>query len=203
MLSGGRILFYDEASNYPFQIARNLGFKTYIVELSGHLEFNFFEFISGDDQAIFTPYLLTGLSVFYFNPMGGIIGSNSTNLNRLGTEGQGFKTKKYSLIQMAIPYGIGIKYNFTGFWNFGVEVANRKALTDYLDDVSTTYVNKGLLRVHNGDEAVWMSDLSNPLNPIGIDNKQRGNSQDNDAYLFICFSITYTIRSIECDPIPN
>ena len=210
-LSGARIMYDDQFSKYPYQRARNLRFKSYIVELSGQVEFNFFEFIAGDDQAIFSPYLLTGMSVFYFNPRGEG-SSSSINLSRLGTEGQGFRNKKYSLIQLAIPYGFGIKYNIGGFWNIGVEVANRKVFSDYLDDVSGQYIDKDLLLVHNGDEAVIMSDLSEPLYRAGNTNsvqvgdvvgKQRGNSVDNDAYLFVAISFTYTIRAFICRPIPN
>ena len=200
-ISAGRILGKDNVSSYPFQQVRNLDFNSNLVDVSGTVEFNFFKYITGDKKFKFTPYLLSGLSIFYFSPRSNESGGVNPHLDLYGTEGQGFKRKKYFLVQMAVPYGIGLKYNIGGFWNWGIEVVNHKAFTDYIDDISTTYVDPRLLENHNGEIAVELADKSNPAKPLGIEGKQRGNSRDNDSYLFIGTSITYTIRSVRC-PLP-
>ena len=154
----------------------------------------------GDRVHMFTPYLLAGLSGFFFIPKADL-GTGSLNIygtEGQGLEGQGLKKNKYLLVQMAVPYGIGIRVNFRDFWNFGVEVANRKTFTDYLDDVSTAYVDNDFLEDGNGQIAAILADKSDPAKPIGREGKQRGNSRDNDSYLFMAISFTYTIRYIRC-----
>jgi hypothetical protein len=199
VLSFGTVEAHDNLSKYPFQQERNLYFKSNILEASFMMEFHFFKYLTGNYKTMFTPYLTGGIGMLHFNPkLEGETNYDPDELEFYGTEGQGFVQDKYSLTTFTIPYGIGIKYWIGGFWNVGAEISKRKAMTDYLDDVSGIYVDKTLLESYNGIDAVNLSDRSTPSNPVGLLDKQRGNRLDNDDYLFIGVWITYTIRTVAC-----
>ena len=50
--------------------------------------------------------------------------------------------KPYNLTQFAIPFGGGIKFRVSENVVLAYEVGFRKTFTDYLDDVSTFYVDQ-------------------------------------------------------------
>ena len=62
----------------------------------------------------------------------------------LGTEGQGDSAypdrKPYNTMGFCIPFGVGVKYAINDRMNIGLEITHRFTTTDYLDDVSKTYV---------------------------------------------------------------
>lgn len=198
-ISGGYVGYNDKFSKKIFQQKRNLSFTSPIVELSGQLEFNFFKMEIGDDFKRFSPYLFGGFGVFYFNPKTG-----GEKLKKYGTEGQDLQIyperNKYSLIQPTVLYGGGLKYRpKKSFWTIGIEAGNRKTFTDYLDDASTVYPDKFALASERGVRAVELSDRSGETGDIiGEEGKQRGDSQRNDSYLFVGFTLTYTLRNIKC-----
>ena len=119
---------------------RNLSFRSNIYELAVTGEFNFIPYdIKNNKIAAF--YLFGGISVFHFNPTAEY-DNDVYYLQKLGTEGQyleGSSTKPYSLFQLAIPMGLGTKFNLNQRSNIGIEVGFRKTFTDYLDDVSSVY----------------------------------------------------------------
>ena len=53
--------------------------------------------------------------------------------------------RKYSLIQPAIPLGIGFKFALNDKWSVGIEYGIRITFTDHIDDVSKTYFDPTLL----------------------------------------------------------
>ena len=52
--------------------------------------------------------------------------------------------KQYSLVQIEVPMGFGAKYYIKDHLYVGMEVLHRKTFTDYMDDVSTTYIDETL-----------------------------------------------------------
>jgi hypothetical protein len=95
------------------------------------------------------PYFILGVGMFKFNPQGQYIAPNGSktwvDLKPLRTEGQGMAShpnqKEYSLTQLNIPYGFGIKYFLSQHASLSLEIVNRKTFTDYIDDVSTSYIS--------------------------------------------------------------
>ena len=85
---------------------------------------------------------------FRFNPKGQYIDPNGNktwvDLKPLRTEGQGIgnhpNRPQYSLTKRNTPYGIGLKYFFSDKFNLSFEIVSRKTFTDYIDDVSRTYI---------------------------------------------------------------
>ena len=73
-------------------------------------------------------------------------------------------------------------------------------MTDYLDDVSTVYPDYDDLESLRGEEAVQLSNRT--LNEIaGLTGKQRGNSTNNDKYLFLGISVMKYFGRLDCPPI--
>ena len=58
------------------------------------------------------------------------------DLQPLKTEGN-----KYNRFILAVPFGLGVKFNISYKVNFGFEIGARKTFTDYLDDVSSQYID--------------------------------------------------------------
>ena len=86
-----------------------------------------------------------------------------------------------------LKYKLNLQNNF----RFGVELNMRKTFTDYLDDVSETYVDKFQLQQASGEEAVHFSDPNNQ----GELGKNRGNANNTDWFYSLGFSLTYVIKT--------
>ncbi len=199
------LLHGDDAyvQNAPFQIARNLRFDSHLLEASGQIELHFLKFVAGSHKNYFSPYLTTGLAVFHFKPTAVAASDDERyNLQDLGTEGEHNDYsghKPYKLWQMAVPVGGGFKYWMAGHWTLFAELTYRNTFTDYIDDVSTTYVNSAFL----GDyaPALELADRSPEVDmspPIGEEGRQRGDSTNKDGYFMFGVGITYTIFSNKC-----
>jgi len=200
-LNAGVVGFEDVASEYPYQQARNLSFQSNLYELSNEVEFNFFRYEKERKEYSFTPYLTTGLSVFYFNPTAEYEGKKY-DLRDLGTEGQknpDGESRPYSRINFAFILGGGFKYSFHPRWTLGMDVGVRRTFTDYLDDVSTVYPAFFANGDGTSEDAENLSDRSAEITEkMGAPGKQRGNTQKKDFYMFSGISITYTIIRERC-----
>lgn len=77
-----------------------------------------------------------------------------TPLKPLATEGQslpGYNTSPYSLVQLVVPAGLGVRYKATENIDVSFEVGFRFTTTDHLDDVSARpYVDPDVLRTYVG-----------------------------------------------------
>ena len=193
--------YSDTYSKNDFQKTRNLSFNTNIWEIALQGDFNFFKFVPGDPEYLFTPYITLGVGVFTYDPYAYLNGKKEF-LRPLGTEGQviGYNGRKpYSTLAMCIPFGVGVKYNISDKMNFSFEIAHRFTNTDYLDDVSTTYI--GATKFSPLSSAGRLQDRSveiNPDNPIGVEGRQRGWSKQKDQYIIAEIGLTYNISSYRC-----
>ena len=193
--------YSDTYSKNEFQKTRNLSFNTNIWEIALQGDFNFFKFIPNDPDYSFTPYITLGVGVFSYDPYTYTNGEKEY-LRPLGTEGQviGYKGRKpYSTLAVCIPLGIGAKFNISEKINFSVEVAHRFTTTDYLDDVSKTYI--GANRFTPLSTASLLQDRSveiDPDNIIGVEGRQRGWSKQKDQYIIAEIGITYNLSTYRC-----
>jgi len=193
----------DRFSTNDSLLARNLAFETKISEFSLVGEYYFFNL---NDQK-FSPYVFGGLAVFHFNPYAFNGSTQKIFLQPLSTEGQGLSQyadrKPYSLTQLALPFGGGIKYAFTDNLRLGLELGVRKLFTDYLDDVSTTYVDASDLLAAKGQLAVDMSYRGDEL--VGGNQNypakgaQRGGAAHKDWYYFLGLHLTYRLGGADSD----
>lgn len=181
---------------------RNLSFQSFLSEFSLLGELNVFNL----NRINWTPYGFAGVAVFRFNPYVRD-GGNKIFLHPLTTEGQGLpggEGKVYSLTQLAIPFGGGLKFNLNDDLRLGFEVGLRHLFTDYLDDVSTNYPDAGALLAAKGPTAVALSYRGDEVpgeNAIYPDNgfpgkgATRGNPKTRDWYYFTGFHLTYRLKA--------
>jgi hypothetical protein len=179
----------DDKNNKQVDLrARNLSFKSDIIEASLCVEYNLLE------PEIFDayPYIFGGIGVYHFNSYTYDDSNKKTWLRPLSTEGQGLAAypgrKPYSQTQLCLPFGAGWKWNFSKRYDIIYEIGYRVLFTDYLDDVSKTYVDPQLLLAARGPKAVEVayraqhSAGSYPFQEGPGD--QRGNPNIRDWYFF-------------------
>lgn len=78
----------------------------------------------------------------------------------------------------------------------GVEFGVRKLFTDYLDDVSTTYVDQNLLLLNRGAKAVELAFRGGELKngaTYPADGTQRGGNKAKDWYYFTGITASFRI----------
>ena len=194
-LSFERISGNDKDNKSAFLQARNLSFKSNILEFNLSIEFNL------ADPLVYNqyPYLFAGLGVFHFNPYTYDDNNKKTYLQPLSTEGEGLpdypNRKKYSLIQPCVPIGIGFKWkpkeDSRLQWSY--EFGYRVTFTDYLDDVSKTYVSIETLGLKKGSESAALSYRKIGV-PFSEEGYPRGNSKVKDYYFFTGFRLALKLQ---------
>ncbi len=185
----------DKYNTKTYLQERNLNFTSNISELSlvGDLSlFNLYE-------RKWTPYVFGGVALFHFNPYTTDAGGNRVYLKPLSTEGQGLSqypdSKPYALTQLSLPFGGGFRYAFNDDIRLGVEMGIRKTFTDYLDDLSTNYVDQNDLLTARGQQAVDLAYRGdevpggNPAYPAK--GAQRGGALQKDYYYFTGLTLTF------------
>ena len=180
----------DSLSNIPANKSRNLSFATNIFEFHGGLELNLLPI--DIDRMKVTPYIFGGLALFYYNPFTTAQNGDKVFLRPLSTEGQGIANypdrKQYNLVNVAFPIGGGLKFLIGKTLMITTEVGLRYCATDYLDDVSRSYVNLDTLQAFRGARAAEMSFRGDEV--AGWDGNypnykyQRGDPKANDWYYY-------------------
>ncbi|GAB4238432.1 MAG: hypothetical protein Tsb0034_14040 [Ekhidna sp.] len=212
--------------------ARNLSFRNDIKEFQVGLEIYLLPNYGGPRQRLpLNAYLFVGAAVFHHEPMGKVPefdyqleGVNATTaapqagewvkLRPLETEGTSYKN-----IGISIPVSVGAQFRLPGTeFTAGLEFGIRYLFTDYIDDVSDSYVDldsfdSDLARIMSDRSAVPVSSTGdardlNLLNiqqqngyfretGIGIgsgtDGAVRGNPDNNDMIFMTQIKLSYVI----------
>ncbi len=173
---------------------RNLSFRNQIKELTVVAVFDLFEnngtYIS---RVKWTPYVFVGGSLFLQNPQAiapdyylSVNGAAPekdpyagqwVDLQPLGTEGQysttlkqgdvNFGIKPYSLLQFAIPFGIGARFRLNEVLDLWADIGFRYTFTDYLDDVSKNYVDIGAIQAKDPSMTKLAQAMAYRTNELG------------------------------------
>ncbi|MCX2741344.1 DUF6089 family protein [Pontibacter anaerobius] len=217
------------------RFGRNLSFRSDIKELSAVAIVDLFENRSTfQRRPDFVPYGFLGVAVMHHNPKAyydgnyydashgrqladaNNISSGWYELQPLGTEGQyasgGDYPDPYKRVQIAIPFGLGVRYKIDRYWDLSLEVGWRKTFTDYLDDVSTSYASKADILAGGGENptaAAILADRSagsgftikddvsgTPYSVVkgyGDPGRQRGEKSDDDWYITTGLTINYIL----------
>jgi len=204
-LNKGKIEGYDNAvkdkgGDETFRKERNLQFRSSLLEVYAAAEIYPTVFIERYDglQGKFRPYGLIGIGAFKFRPKGEYFAPDGTSrwvdLQPLRLEGQGMAEypdrKPYKLTQMEIPMGFGFKYYLKENMYVGMEILHRQTFTDYMDDVSTTYIDNNLFANYLTPEQTQMANqlyYRENFVPYSTQTRipndpQRGHAEQNDAY---------------------
>ncbi len=192
---------YGSIGAYDYSVGhrkRNLHFKSHLAEFALTAEIDILPLIMRNRPfGRVSPFLYGGAAVFHFNPKAEL-NDEWHALQPLATEGQGLaeypERTPYSLIQISVPFGLDIRYNIDRKFFMGLDLGFRKTFTDYLDDVSTTYVDNDLIEAATGSIAAQLADRRFGNNGPG---GQRGDSTHQDWYFLFKVYGTYNIMSKE------
>jgi len=199
---------YGHIESIDYIARRNLSFRSMVAEAGARAEFNFFPY--GAHKATLkrsTPYIFVGVGFFKFNPQAlytDPAGGTTAwyDLQPLGTEGQGSAAypdrPKYKLVEVSMPFGLGYRWRVSDNMHLTVEYGWRKTWTDYLDDVSTTYVGADLLNSQGGSMAATLADRSGEVEPgyvngVGV---KRGDDALNDWYSYFGITLTFSAEML-------
>lgn len=189
----------DKYSVEPTLVARNLNFSTSLSELSLTVHYDLLDL----DYFKFTPYLFGGIAVYHFNPYTYDSVYGKVFLKPLSTEGQGLSAyperKPYALTQISFPVGAGIRFRVNDDIAIAWEIGLRKTNTDYLDDLSTTYVDQAYLLSQKGQQAVDLAyrgdELKNNPGVYPQDGTVRGGAVYKDWYYFSGVTATFKVNA--------
>lgn len=133
---------------------RNVHFRNDVKELAVTGIYNFIpQSRSFRNREKLSPYVFAGIAVFHHNPEAKVptdyAGSEASpgewvSLQPLGTEGQGlngYADQPYNLVNVSIPFGVGIRYKLNHYWDLGFETGVRYTFSDHLDDVGGYYAD--------------------------------------------------------------
>jgi len=191
----------DQDNSKSYLKARNLNFTSGITELGLTAQYDLLNF----NRFNLVPYVFGGIGVYHFNPFTYDSAGTKVFLNPLSTEGQGLtgispEIKPYSLTQICIPFGGGLKYRVNEMVNFSFEIGLRKLFTDHLDDLSDKYVDEATLLAQRGPKAVSLAYRGDELksNPgtyptVGT---TRGGVKSKDWYYFTTITASFQLSSL-------
>jgi hypothetical protein len=196
----GKVSGSDQLTGDIYRNNRNLSFTSVIWELSWNYEYYIIRPQPGHIYNIkgakglsaikWDCYVFIGIGGFYYNPK-----AYGIPLRYMGTEGQGIPGSGkfyYSPIALSFPVGFGGSYYVTKSFKIGTEMAYRFTTTDYLDDVSTNYYDKEIIKQYKGELAAFLSDPSSGANPSWTaKGEQRGDPKYKDGFFSILVKITY------------
>jgi len=152
----------DNSSNLSgdrpyYRLVRNLNFRSAVNQ--GIIDFRYeplkVEKKWNKGKWLASPYIGVGIGLFAYNPKTTYMGQD-VELQPLGTEGQGATgyPAKYSLTQICVPAGFGVKfYNPSRKFSLALDINYSYTFTDYLDDVSTNYVNPSVFYTNPNNTA--------------------------------------------------
>lgn len=161
----------------------------------------------------FQPYLLLGVGYFHFKPTAKYIDRAGNdrgyvNLYDLNVEATGLPAEvyaespeKYSLWQLAIPMGLGVRWDIGRRLALGVEYIYRYTFTDYLDNVSGKYVDPALYNTYlDPQKAALAAEMQDKTWQIVHEGKatpgdNRGNPGVKDAYSTFGLTLIFKVPS--------
>lgn len=187
----GSVAADDARATEKDNLLRNQSFKSSINELAVHFEFSLRNL---NRRPVVNPFIYGGAGAFKFNPKA-LYNGRWYELHPLGTEGQNITevtfNKPYSLTGISFPVGIGISIQPSPKWRIRVDYGHHKTNTDYIDDVSTFYVDSALLA--SAPYGLLTVALANrrlePLYPPA--GRSRGNPKMKDSYSHIGISVIF------------
>ncbi|MBL1408645.1 type IX secretion system protein PorG [Sphingobacterium faecale] len=198
---------YVSASDQDFknQKQRSFHFHNQVSELAITAEFNFFKYIAGRQVNRYTPYFIGGIAAIKHDPyITSARWPKKVLLRELHLEADKEGNPiTFSKFAVAIPLGIGFKYNIKGPWSIGAESIYRIAMSDNIDGISQYYLhpskvalpktNKNNLTIN---DITFLADPSQNL--VQNHGRARGDGKKLDGYMTAGITLTYTIISKKC-----
>ena len=186
---------------------RNLQFKSTITELALISELHILPALfKNSGSLLLSPYLAAGIGFFNYTPQAKLY-NVWIDLRSLHTEGEGFAEyagrHMYKTISWCVPVGAGVKYDPSGLITLRFEILYRFTGTDYLDDVSNTYIDPALFSKYLTPTAaalaVKLYDRSAELSggSKNSNNAIRGNPANKDAFFSLLLKISIALGRVQ------
>jgi hypothetical protein len=156
---------------------------------------------------------MLGVAYFHFKPTAKYIDRDGhdrgyVNLYELNVEGTGLPGEvyadsppKYSLWQLAVPMGLGVRWDIGRRLALGIEYMYRYTFTDYLDNVSGKYVDPAIYNTYlTPDRAALAAEMQDKSWQITHEGKNapgdmRGNPSVKDAYSTFGLTLIFKVPS--------
>jgi hypothetical protein len=174
------------------------GFSSFLAEIGAFGEYNFFNYRNPKSRYIFgTPYLFGGPSFALMqNGITDEFEQDSIYLSNLPPEYQlRFNSAQKIVFIPGFVLGVGYKQQIGQYFNLGLQASGRFLFTDEFDRVSDREKSSTWKRDDTGTPLLDAE--GNPINTPVL-RRQLGNKFDRDAYFYLGFSLTYTIKEIIC-----
>lgn len=189
---------------------RNLSFRSNVFE--GYVSAVFYPamfFESEYELRTIVPFVSIGIGAFHFDPQANLNGA-WVNLQPLSLEGQGFPEypdrKPYSLNSLFIPASFGVKCYLNNKFAISAGLNFRKTFTDYVDDISTTYIDPDLFTTYlSPDKALLAQQLyQRSLKPEKVHpDLPKANSTTTDTYHNFFISLNIRLNGSDGFNSPN
>jgi hypothetical protein len=194
----GTVSGSDQSSYNVAYRNRNLSFSSDIYELSAVAGININQlFWQSLDKYNLRLFINGGVAFFHFNPKT-LLNDKWIALNPVGTEGQNmemYKENRYSLYQWSIPVGLMVEFDLYKQYKMGLEVSPRITFTDYLDDVSTFYINRDEMLASGNELGALLSNRQGELLDQNVNvetGTKRGDNNKTDWYSFLSVYLRYS-----------
>ncbi len=166
---------------------RNLSFRSRNFEGYAGIMYEMFDVENPmrGQGLIINPYLWAGLGFTTFSPY--------TTLNNNTYYLRNFKTEDvaYSSATAVFPLGAGVRFEISRRVGLSLEGSYRFTLSDYMDDVSTTYIGSAnitdAVRAQLADRG---PEVGQPFREAGI---KRGNPARKDGYATVMLKFEYLL----------
>jgi len=199
----GKLSGDDKYANTIERKTRNLSFVSPLYEYGLYVDLKINKIWKSLNKYKINLYYSTGISLFTFNPKTWY-NNRLVDLHPLGTEGQNipkYAANKYKLTQIAIPFGIVIDFDVTNRLGLGLEVSPRKTFTDYLDDVSSFYINYHEMISYGNILGAKLSNRQGEYYKTEVvileTGTQRGDPKNNDWYTHFTIYGKYRFGKIQ------
>jgi len=201
VVNGADSLINNKGGQERWRVYRNNSFRSNIYELSLTGELRLLTLLDPTHSVHrFSPYLGLGVGMFHFNPQVPLDGK-WIYVRPLHLEGQGFAEypdrKEYKLNQFYIPVSLGVKYYTNNRMALSVSALFRKTFTDYIDDVSTSYIDPKLFNKYLTPENALLARqlYSRSIRPDKVrPNVGKGDPSDMDNYVSVVFTLSFILK---------
>lgn len=206
----------DSLCTNPARYYRNLNFRNNLIEAMAECEFFFYEVNDlGHTYRYkdnFRAYIGLGVGAVYHNPQA-FYNGDWVNLRPLTTE-----MYRYTQVVLVVPASAGFYFTINKRYRIGWNLCWRTTFSDYIDDVSTNYVDPSdftdplsvALYDRTDHAAADAFGAANPTYGVGFGNNfgystwtdpegnqrfnKRGDPSHNDSYLTTQVEFSYVFR---------
>ncbi len=139
-----RLQGFDADSDVDYAKKRGLNFRTWVFDINAMLNFYFLKPKDVTPESTFgqkwSGYITVGFGGAFYEPMSSIRNDHNAAIwyrtRHVGAEAR----RWYDGTTLTLPYGLGFKYQVNKKFNWGVELLQHIAFTDYLDNVTSNPV---------------------------------------------------------------